>query len=65
MDLGTISNKLATGQYGAITEFEYDVELVFLNCLLYNQNPVTSVHQGGKKRNLFLLLRTMKLSNVV
>eukprot|EP00826_Nyctotherus_ovalis_P060548 TRINITY_DN850_c0_g2_i14.p1 TRINITY_DN850_c0_g2~~TRINITY_DN850_c0_g2_i14.p1 ORF type:complete len:274 (-),score=75.18 TRINITY_DN850_c0_g2_i14:141-962(-) len=37
MDLGTIKNKLATCQYNNCKEFVNDVELVFSNCILYNE----------------------------
>lgn len=37
MDLGTIKNKLATCEYNNCKEFIDDVELVFSNCILYNE----------------------------
>lgn len=36
MDLGTIGDKLTSGQYAKVSEFLDDLELVWSNCLLYN-----------------------------
>eukprot|EP00826_Nyctotherus_ovalis_P029415 TRINITY_DN2323_c0_g1_i6.p1 TRINITY_DN2323_c0_g1~~TRINITY_DN2323_c0_g1_i6.p1 ORF type:complete len:273 (+),score=79.25 TRINITY_DN2323_c0_g1_i6:521-1339(+) len=37
MDLGTIKTKLTTCEYGSCKEFVDDVELVFDNCVAYNE----------------------------
>jgi Transcription factor involved in chromatin remodeling, contains bromodomain len=37
MDLGTIKKKLKTNKYKNITDFLDDIQLVWNNCKLYNQ----------------------------
>jgi transcriptional activator SPT7 len=40
MDLGTMSKKLKNYQYTSKAEFEVDLNLIWNNCLMYNQMPV-------------------------
>jgi hypothetical protein len=43
MDLGTIGDKLSSGQYAKVSQFLDDLELVWSNCLLYNppEDPIS------------------------
>lgn len=38
MDLAKIKSKLNTGQYSTNAEVMKDIQLIFFNCDLYNQN---------------------------
>lgn len=44
MDFGTISAKLAQGEYSTMEEFARDVELVFSNCRQFNPETTYPVH---------------------
>lgn len=48
MDLGTIGQKLNSGEYESADDFEYDIRLVFRNCYKYN-GPGSPVNTMGKR----------------
>ena len=55
MDLGTISNKLANGQYASVEQFAFDVKLTFDNAMQYNPEG-TEVHIWAKEMKEMLLV---------
>jgi len=40
MDLGTMTKKLAEGQYLSAKEFQQDLNCIWQNCYTYNTDPV-------------------------
>ncbi|EGS23399.1 uncharacterized protein CTHT_0000880 [Thermochaetoides thermophila DSM 1495] len=53
MDLGTMANKLAAGEYSNIKEFEKDFELIIKNCRTFNGEDHIVYHQALKLQDLY------------
>jgi hypothetical protein len=53
MDLGTVKQKLASGQYQTAAEFAADVRLVFTNCYQYNPPHHDVVVMARKLQDVF------------
>eukprot|EP00924_Labyrinthula_sp_SR-Ha-C_P013817 snap_masked-scaffold_5-processed-gene-14.22-mRNA-1 protein AED:0.37 eAED:0.37 QI:0/-1/0/1/-1/1/1/0/1300 len=62
MDLGTIRNKLEERRYSSISEFDYDVRLVFKNAMKFNP-PMHPVHHYADSCLKFYENDVTRLSN--
>ena len=53
MDLGTVMTRLKQDQYRTFEAFSKDVQLIFDNCRMYNQETSDVVKQANKLEKLF------------
>lgn len=53
MDLGTMANKLGSGEYTSAKEFEKDFDLIIKNCRIFNGEDHLVYHQALRLQDLY------------